>query len=231
MIRFRRLGVTVTLLVTMSALLIGATVSTVSAAGQPKVTVCQYNETLGTFSQAEVGPGGKPNKSQYFPDTALNGKTIYAVAYTNADGIPGYSAAGCDVFLSALVENSGDSTAGAGDLILFGRRPTKFQPAYGFASFAVTSVNVASGGTCDQIQVLAPFAPSGTGAASWFTHTSSEQATSNLGGASIFEIDWIGQPETNKDTLGTAVSSQILQHRWDPADNAFLDVDVSCPPA
>ena len=158
-------------------------------------------------------------------DTALTGKTIYAIAYTNVDGVNGYSAAGCDVFHAALVEDSGDTTAGAGDLILMGRRPTSFDAPYNFVAVGGTSADVDSV-NCHFSDLFAVRAPLGTGVVFWEATSVSESVNSNISEGGLAEYDYYGS--TPDDWVMDA--GGFIVTRNDQTDNPFLDVDifVSC---
>lgn len=170
-------------------------------------------------------PSAAADPCGYARDIALDGKTIYALAYTNVDGVDGYSATGCDVLIAALVENSGDSSAGAGDLVLYGRHPTEFDAPYSFVAFSRTS-SEATSVLCHSQEVLS-LAPVGSAEpfARWWgtsAYPALDELTVNVDGTELLLQDWFEPPDPNEvgpDRIdGNA--------RSDLADNAFLNIDL-----
>jgi hypothetical protein len=66
---------------------------------------------------------------------------IFAIAYTNLDGTPGYDA-GQDVLIAKLIDGNGNGTLEAGDLVVMGQYPTTFTPtgAADFSPFGGASI-------------------------------------------------------------------------------------------
>jgi hypothetical protein len=65
---------------------------------------------------------------------------VFAIAFTNVDGVVGYQAGGTDVLIAKLVDTSGDDAIGAGDTVITDQFPKDFDFATaGFASFGDTS--------------------------------------------------------------------------------------------
>jgi hypothetical protein len=169
-------------------------------------------------------PSAAADLCVYGRDTALDGKTIYAIAYTNADGAAGYSAAGCDVFTLALIENSGDTSAGAGDLVLYGRRPTAFDAPYDFVALSLPPADVTAllcyAGTVKSFSESPPFF-------AWYDLPGAdpvnlEELNVTIDTTVLFLQDWrepVGSDTQSSDSIPEA-------QRVDPADNAFLDVKL-----
>lgn len=158
-----------------------------------------------------------PDPCGYAHDTALTGRTLYAIAYTNVNGVDGYQADGCDVFISALAEDNGNSTPDAGDEILFGRYPTAWDAPWGFASFAGTSAGT-SRVDCEPYRIDVAGDPYGTGGASWDTLGDAwESAGSNIteGGFHFYDYN-----------TADADDFRNGDQRSSPGDDAFLDVDL-----
>ncbi|HJP88809.1 MAG TPA: hypothetical protein VJ850_07250 [Candidatus Limnocylindrales bacterium] len=119
-----------------STLLIG--VGAVAAAPPSKATVCHLG-TTGTISPITIpakAAAAHVAAGDYAADLTLVGKTVYAKAWTNIDGIAGYSI--CDKLIGAYYESSGDSHLSAGDTLIVGSYPTAFEPPYNFGSAAIT---------------------------------------------------------------------------------------------
>jgi hypothetical protein len=130
---------------TIAALLGVAMLSTgpVVAAKQGKTTVCHLDATTGIISPISVSTASShiPHGDRLY-DATLSGATIYTNAWTELDGIPGYS--GCDQRIQTLVEASGDSAPNAGDAVLYGKYPTALTAPYGFSAFPFTSRTIAA---------------------------------------------------------------------------------------
>lgn len=123
--------------------LFGASVTL--AASATKFTVCHHDRTLGTWSPIVVSTTGSTahlSKGDYLADLRLVGKTVYLLAWTETDGLAGFSV--CDQLNGAVYENSGDSEIGAGDAIVLGKVPTAFDAPYGFVGMGATSATVDS---------------------------------------------------------------------------------------
>jgi hypothetical protein len=177
-------------------------------------TFANQNECV---SYAANGGTLTPDPCEYDHDTALTGRTLYAIAYTNVNGIDGYQPDDCDVFISALAENNGNSAPDAGDEILFGRHPTAWDAPWGFASFAGTSVGTSSV-RCEFGGIDAAANPYGFGGAYWDKLTDAwEQAGSNIDGGG-FSFDDYNTADANDFFNGDQRSS--------PGDDPFLDVDL-----
>jgi len=122
---------------------------TAVAAGTLKIQVCHLDRTLGTYQLLTVASKSahpKLPKGDFLADTRLDGKTVYGLAYTDSDGVDGYSA--CDGLISALVEDSADSAPSAGDLVILGAFPTAFAAPYSAVAFPGTSADVAAVTDC-----------------------------------------------------------------------------------
>jgi hypothetical protein len=118
-----------------STLLIG--VGTVAATQPPRVTVCHLG-TTGTISPITLSARGAAAHiaaGDYYADLTLAGKTVYGKAWTNVDGIPGYSV--CDTLIGAFYEASGDGHLGAGDVVVVGSYPAAFEPPYDFGDVSI----------------------------------------------------------------------------------------------
>ncbi len=205
--------------VALAVLLLPVVAGSVAAAAH-KMTVCHFDKGAGTFKPISVASSLKPKKPDYVVDTALTGKTVYAIAYANVNGVAGYQPAGCDVFSSALVEASGNSVPDAGDEVLYGMSPTTFNAPYGFVAFPTTS-RVALEATCDR----ATFDTAGDFFVRWRSLTSFEDlvvATETF--VAIIRDDFTGDLE---DSIFIS-SPSVFEGRAQPTDDGFLDVDASC---
>jgi hypothetical protein len=166
--RARRLSILVAA-ATVAGSLLFAGAGTVLAAKQPKVTVCHYDKTLDIYVALSVAEASKHlAHGDTLADGRLAGKTVYALAYTNADGIAGYSACG-DNLIGAIVEASGDGVPSAGDKVLFGQFPTAFSAPYGFTSFPATEATLTGISACDASSLVGDV----LGAQAAFVHTAS----------------------------------------------------------
>lgn len=140
---------------TLAASLLFGAGTALAAGGTLKIDVCHLDRSTGTYQVITVSSKSahpKLPKGDFVADARLAGKTIYGLAYTDADSVDGYSA--CDPLISALVEDSGDSSPSAGDLVLLGSFPTAFATPYGAVAFPVSSADVVST-TCDAQSVIA----------------------------------------------------------------------------
>jgi hypothetical protein len=198
----------------------------VGAAQASRTAVCHYDKAQGTYVPITVsGNSSHLPKGDYLPDAGFGSTTIYAIAYTNVDGVAGYSAANCDVVISAFIEYDGSAGPTNGDRIVFGRQPTAFDAPYGFTAISGGPFTGGPGG-CDTagIDVLI----SGGGSVSYISHTDRDELYANLTGISLQERDWMAG--TDDDLLGPSIA-----HRADPSDNRFTDVDLFlegiCEPA
>lgn len=141
--KFRRVGV----LLAATALATLMMSSSVAAAGSGtlKIDVCHLDRTLGTYQIITVATKSahpKLPKGDYLADTRLAGKLAFAVAWTETDGVAGFS--GCDNLISALIDDNADLAPSAGDKVLLGTYPTSFTAPFGFTAFAAAEVSVAS---------------------------------------------------------------------------------------
>jgi hypothetical protein len=190
------------------------------AAASPKTTVCHYDREAGGFKPISVASSLKPKKPDYVADTALTGRAVYAIAYTNVNGVAGYQPEACDVFISALVEASGNTVPDAGDEVLYGMSPTAFSAPYGFVAFPSTS-RVVLDATCDR----ATFDAAGDFFVRWRSLPAFEDlvvATEAL--VVIIRDDITGDLEDSIFVSTTSVSVQRSQ----PRDDAFLEFGSSC---
>jgi len=121
-------------------------------AGQTtKVAVCHFDKTANAWVEISVSTkGGAVHlaKGDFLASAALNGKAPYAMAWTEMDGVAGFSACG-DMLIAAVVENSGDTAMGAGDAVIYGKYPNAFAAPYGFAAFTTTSRPILGVQLCD----------------------------------------------------------------------------------
>ena len=130
-----------------TTLLLGA--GSAFAAKQAKVSVCHYDRTLDAYVVLNVAePSKHLAHGDSLADGRLAGMTVYALAFTNLDGIAGYAACG-DNLIGAIVENSGDSVPSTGDKVLFGRFPTAFGSPWGFTAFPATEATLTGVSECD----------------------------------------------------------------------------------
>ena len=206
--------------VVLAALFLPIVAGSVAAAAAPKKTICHYDKEAGTFKPISVASSLKPKKPDYVADTALTGKTVYAIAYANVNGVVGYQPEGCDVFISALVEANGNSAPDGGDEVLYGMSPTAFGAPYGFVAFPSTS-RVALGATCDR----ATFDTAGDFFVSWQSRPDFEDlivATETF--VAIIRDDITGNLE---DSIFVS-SPSVFEGRAQPTDDEFLDVDIPC---
>ncbi len=205
------------LAVALAALLLPIVAGAAAAAPMPKVGVCHRDMVISVSGDAVAGHLGH---GDHVADTALKGRTIYALAYTNVNGVAGYQPEGCDVFISALVEASGNNVPGSGDEVLFGNFPTAFSAPYGFAAIPETS-RVALEATCDR----ATFNTADDLFASWRSSSEDEvQAVWIDGFAELIRDDTRGNLE---DSIFASHPS-VFEGRPGPTDDAFLELDIPC---
>ena len=87
------------------------------------------------------GAGSGPKIDCELPIELLPLNDVMAIAYSDIDGLDGYSTG--DVLISKLVDMDGDFKISAGDKIFMGRYPTSFAPgANDFADWQVTEHTV-----------------------------------------------------------------------------------------
>ena len=206
--------------VVLTALLLPIVAGSAAAAPAAKQTVCHFDKAAGIFKPISVASSLKPKRPDYLADTALTGKTVYAIAYTDVNGVAGYQPERCDVFISALVEASGDSLPNAGDEVLYGMSPTAFSSPYGFAALPSTS-RVALEAACDR----ATFDTSGDFFVRWRSLADFEDlvvATETF--VAIIRDDITGNLE---DSIFVS-SPSVFEGRSQPTDDAFLEVESHC---
>ncbi len=206
------------LAVALAGLLLPIVAGGAAAAPMPKVGVCHRDKLISISGNAVAGHLAH---GDHVVDTALKGKTVYALAYTNVNGVAGYQPEGCDVFISALVEASGNNVPGSGDEVLFGKFPTAFSAPYGFVAIPETS-RVALEATCDR----ATFGTLGDLFATWRSGSEDEvQAVWIEGFQEFIRDDTRGNLE---DSIFASHPTALSVGRPGPNDDAFLELDIPC---
>ena len=141
----RRLALLLGSTLTASLLLVSVGTTVTAGAGTVKIDVCHLDRTAGTYQLITVASKSahpKLPKGDYLAGERLAGETIYAVAWTETDGVTGFS--GCENLIAALVENSDDTAPSAGDKGILGKYPTAFIAPFGFTSFVAGEFTVAN---------------------------------------------------------------------------------------
>ena len=152
---------------------------------------------------------------------------MLAVAYINVDGVDGYLA-GSDTLIAKITDFNEDGAVGPGDCVITDSYPTDFEG--GFASFRITSHNIAS------VQRSIPTYVAVTGEnGGFFQFTNSDGGLSEkyTEGNLVFEttfkeapqsFDRIDVSEGSPSNPTTAVPYPTEQ--FDQADDPFIDVDI-----
>ena len=202
-----------------STLLIGVGTA---AATQPRVTVCHLG-TTGTISPITLSARGAAAHiaaGDYYADLTLAGKTVYAKAWTNVDGIPGYSV--CDTLIGAFYEASGDGHLGAGDVVVVGSFPAAFEPPYDFGdvSIARTIVGVTSCTATDAVVDLGSDAVS--------------EVVAGVAGQAFLYFDGIARLVFAEDGFAGGVADiihvlpeDVALERTDTIDQPFVEAAMS----
>lgn len=206
------------------------------AAKQGKTTVCHFDAFTGTTSPIKVSNASAHlGHGDRVYDATLDGATIYANAWTELDGIPGYS--GCDQRIQTLVEASGDATPGAGDAVRYGKYPTSLTAPYGFTSFPFTS------------RTLVAYCGAGTaGAVAWFRAQGDPDdwaawgpdardrvnMTQRVGSTVAFAFDIVDDNEAapfDKNAISVTVNSveTVDVQAVSPTDDPLIDVIINNP--
>ena len=125
--------------------------------GGPGIDTC--------FQQQGTGP----ERGCELPYKLIPLTGILAVAYSDVDGVVGYSTG--DVLIAMLVDANGDLVPSAGDTVIMGRYPTNLDATafgdWGVVSHAVASIDIQ---TATQIKML----DSGAGTFAWIRDASRE---------------------------------------------------------
>jgi hypothetical protein len=157
-----------------AALLLLAASAPAALATADKVAVCHYDTDTGTWVLIQVSDNGSavdkhlahgdaypgdpvPNMPGYHFDGACvpvaDSPLVFAVAWTNVDGIPGYDPSDGDVLIAEIVDTDGSGTLSAGDSVVMGQYPTSFSAPYNFGNWGVTSHTITSIGLADPTDV------------------------------------------------------------------------------
>ena len=216
----RRVLTTVMTATLASTLLIG--VGTVVASPPTRVTVCHVG-TTGTISPITIparAAAAHVAAGDYYADLTLAGKTVYAKAWTNVDGIPGYSV--CDTLIGAYYEASGDGQLSAGDVMVIGSYPAAFEPPYDFGdvSIARTIVGVRTCSATDATVAVGELALSEI-----FAYTA---------GQAFLYVDGTARLVFTEDGFAGGVADiisvypeNVALERTDTIDQPFVDVAMS----
>ena len=201
-----------------STLLVG--VGAVAAAQPAKATVCHLG-TTGTILPITIpvkAAAAHIAAGDYAADTTLVGKTVYAKAWTNIDGIAGYSI--CDKLIGAYYESSGDSQLSAGDTLVVRSYPTSFDPPYNFGSAAITQT-IVSVTTCTSTDSLVDL---GDGASADLTANAAGEAFDySTAAADIVMV----QDGFNDSFDLLFVYGGVSLIRFNAINSPFLDVEMS----
>ena len=101
-----------------------------------------YVDTNGSTSVAGC-PAGTTTLSEGSTSASDCSALVFAVAYSNLDGIAGYNPAGADVLISQLVDFNGDDVPSVGDMVFTNQYPLDFASS-SFGMFQVTQHTVVS---------------------------------------------------------------------------------------
>lgn len=155
--------------------------------------------------------------------------TVFAVAYSNVDGVDGYQAGGQDVWIARVIDSTGDGQVSIGDTIETNQYPLNYN-ATAFGNFQVRShtitnvINAAS----DRLNLRAQTDPSWT---FWFVHDQDEGERYYEKKVSVTQFwDQYGngfesrQAILNSPSQPDAVAGQ--NPRIHPGDDIFIDVDI-----
>jgi hypothetical protein len=202
-----------------STLLVG--VGAVAAAPPAKATVCHLG-TTGTISPITIpvkAAAAHIAAGDYAADTTLVGKTVYAKAWTNIDGIAGYSI--CDKLIGAYYESSGDSQLSAGDTVVVRSYPTAFEAPYNFGSAAVTGTIVGVI-TCTWADSLVDL---GDGAVAYVSAVAVDEAFAYSTAAADVVILQDGFDDRIVDQIFVYAGVSLI--RGNAINSPFLDVEMS----
>ena len=121
------------------AVLLPSTASGQSSSSPGKVTICHVNANRDRYSPITISVKAAPAHVRHgdFAASQLQGRNVFAIAYTELDGVPGYGL--CDVLIAAIVDENENSTLDSPDRVHLGSYPTSFTSPYGFEPWAETS--------------------------------------------------------------------------------------------
>ena len=173
--------------------------------------------------------GGGASGSGSF--SVVSGPRVFALAFSNVDGVSGYDAAN-DVLIAKLVDTNGDDLVDAGDTVITDRYPLDFSVT-SFGTFGVTSHVVANVAAATGTQASVTDA-SGRSYIIEARETAQRYLESTSTGStfqtSIFDsiggADLIVAQSSSPSQPGTVVPRQI---GGSAADSAFIDVVMNMP--
>jgi hypothetical protein len=150
-------------------------------------------------------------------------QTVFAIAYSNLDGTPGFGAG--DVLISKLVDGNGDSVLNAGDLVVMGQYPTTFVPT-GPGDFA--PFGGAASATVEQVTIYPTPAVSvqSVGGQTHFWTTQDESQYYQGIGLVYDLVGWTIDCAC-ADEIRVADISLIRGAPWGEIDDHFIDVDLN----
>jgi hypothetical protein len=173
--------------------------------------------------------GGGAGGSTSF--TVSAGPRIFALAFSNLDGVAGYDPAN-DVLIAELVDN-GDGVLGAGDTVVTGRYPLNFG-ATAFGTFTVTSHTVANVSTATPTQVTVTdssnrqYSFEDSDAAHRYLEATSGTPTSEVSIFDSLELRDLLHVQVGAPSHPvTSIDPRILG--GDATDGLFVDVTISVP--
>jgi hypothetical protein len=157
---------------------------------------------------------------------------ILAVAYSDIDGLDGYSTG--DVMINEIVDTNGDGVPSKGDTIVMGRYPTSTNPGPGdFADWGVKSHVVDVVLTADQTEVTVM---STIGATHWWWSDSPNPSEYDE------YAEWLVEESDFEDKVGASVADSVDVHTGSPSqpvapildpgtlglsgDDRFIDVEL-----